>query len=87
MYIDGHVHFRGFEQDFRKYGETIEHGLIVARDSGLDAVFDMPNTNPPLMTRDLVLDRLEIAKRANMISTIWITVNMLFKLWRVLYLS
>ena len=62
MYIDAHVHFRDFNQ---KHKETIAHGLEVAYDSGLDAVFDMPNTDPPIMTRDLVIDRLRIAKEAD----------------------
>ena len=61
MYIDSHVHFRDFNQH-RK--ETIRHGLEVARDSGLDAVFDMPNTDPPIMTRDLIVDRLRLARDA-----------------------
>ena len=61
MYVDSHVHFRDFNQ---KHKETVRHGLEVARDSGLDAVFDMPNTDPPIMTRDLVEDRLRIAKEA-----------------------
>ena len=62
MYIDSHVHFRDFNQ---RHKETIKHGLEVAYDSGLDAVFDMPNTDPPVMTRELVMDRLRIAKDAN----------------------
>ena len=62
MYIDPHVHFRDFHQEHK---ETIKHGLEVARDSGLDAVLDMPNTDPPTMTRDIVLDRLKLAKEAD----------------------
>ncbi len=62
MYIDSHVHFRDFNQ---RYKETIKHGLEVALDSGLDAVFDMPNTDPPIMTRELIKDRLRIAREAN----------------------
>ncbi len=62
MYIGSHVHLRDFGQ---KHKETIKHGLEVARDSGVDAVFDMPNTNPPIMTRDLVVDRLRLAKDAD----------------------
>lgn len=62
MYIDSHVHFRDFNQ---RHKETVKLGLEVALDSGLDAVFDMPNTDPPIMTRDLVLDRLRIVKEAN----------------------
>jgi len=59
MYIDSHVHFRDFNQ---KHKETIKHGLEVAYDSGLDAVFDMPNTDPPIMTRDLAVRRLNLAR-------------------------
>lgn len=62
MYIDAHVHFRDFNQ---KHKETVKHGLEVAYDSGLDAVFDMPNTDPPIITRDVVVDRLQLAKDAN----------------------
>ena len=62
MYVDAHVHLRDFNQ---KHKETIKHGLEVARDSGVDAVFDMPNTDPPILTRQLVLDRLRIAMEAN----------------------
>jgi len=62
MYIDSHVHLRDFKQGHK---ETIAHGLEVALDSGIDAVFDMPNTNPPIMTKELVRDRLRLAKEAN----------------------
>ncbi len=62
MYADAHVHFRDFNQ---RHKETVKHGLEVAYDSGVDAVFDMPNTDPSLTTRDLILDRLRIAKDAN----------------------
>lgn len=36
MYIDCHVHLR---DDEWKHKETIEHGLKVAEDSGLNAFF------------------------------------------------
>ena len=62
MSIDAHVHFRDFNQTYK---ETVKHGLEVADDSGLDAVFDMPNTDPPIMTKNLVVDRLKLAKEAN----------------------
>ena len=41
MFLDTHVHLRDFKETHK---ETIAHGLIVARDAGVDAVFDMPNT-------------------------------------------
>ncbi len=62
MYIDCHVHLR---DDGWKHKETIEHGLNVAEDSLLDAVFDMPNTEPPVTTRSRVLERFELARSAN----------------------
>jgi len=62
MYIDPHVHLRDFSQ---KHKETIKHGLEVAYDSGLDALFDMPNTDPPIVTEAIVLERLNIANEAN----------------------
>ncbi len=62
MYIDSHVHLRDEEW---AYKETIKHGLEVARDSGVDAVFDMPNLPNPVFNRERVLERLELAKDAD----------------------
>jgi len=62
MYIDSHVHCRDFKQTHK---ETIAHALEVAKDSGLSAVFDMPNTNPPVTTRKRVLERLALAESCN----------------------
>lgn len=58
MVVDSHVHLRDFRQADK---ETIKHGLEVARDSGVSGVFDMPNTDPPIMTEELVLERLKLA--------------------------
>lgn len=62
MFIDPHVHLRDFKESHK---ETIAHGLMVARDAGVDAVFDMPNTDPPITTRETVEERLRIARDAN----------------------
>jgi dihydroorotase len=62
MYIDSHVHCRDFEESYK---ETIEHALSVAEDSNLLAIFDMPNTKPLVITRDKVIERLNIAKKLN----------------------
>ncbi len=62
MVIDPHVHLRDFNETEK---ETVKHGLEVARDSGVSAVFDMPNTNPPITHRSNVTDRLALAKNAN----------------------
>ena len=50
-WIDMHVHLRepGFE-----YKETIESGCKAAAFGGFTAVACMPNTNPPIHTRDVV---------------------------------
>ena len=43
--IDPHVHFRGGKHSYK---ETIEHGLYVARQQGVEIVFDMPNKEKPV---------------------------------------
>lgn len=59
--IDPHVHLRDFRQ---KDGESVLHGLTVASYAGFKAVFDMPNTDPPLTGEDAVKLRLELKDRA-----------------------
>lgn len=59
--IDPHVHLRDWEES-RK--ETVKHGLEVAYRAGLDGVFEMPNTSPPLTSRDSILRRIEFADKA-----------------------
>jgi len=57
--IDPHVHFRepGFE-----YKEDLESGSRAAVSAGVTSFFDMPNTNPPTFTRELLADKKELAK-------------------------
>ena len=62
MYIDCHTHCRDEEW---KEKETIEHALKVAKDSGLSAIFDMPNVPNPVTTRKRVLERIALAETAN----------------------
>lgn len=62
MVVDCHVHLRDEEQEHK---ETIEHGLLVARDSGVSSVFDMPNTKRPVTTRERVEARLALADKAD----------------------
>ncbi|MCP4691711.1 MAG: dihydroorotase [Desulfobacterales bacterium] len=57
MRIDPHVHFRDEEQSYK---ETISHGLSVARDQGVDYVFDMPNTFKPVLREADVQRRLNL---------------------------
>ncbi len=62
MYVDCHVHFRDFTE--QRHKETIKHGLEVARDSGVSAVFDMPNCNPPVVDEETVKLRLNLARNS-----------------------
>jgi dihydroorotase len=59
--IDPHVHLRDWNQSAK---ETLRHGLSVAHRAGLDAVFEMPNTDPPLVRREEILKRLDDADAA-----------------------
>lgn len=59
--IDPHVHLRDKNQ---RHKETILHGLEVAYRAGLDAVFEMPNTDPALTSRETIEERLEMGDKA-----------------------
>jgi dihydroorotase len=59
--IDPHVHLRDWGQAGK---ETLRHGLSVAWRAGLDAVFEMPNTDPPLVSRETILRRIDDADTA-----------------------
>ena len=59
--IDPHVHLRDWDQ---REKETLAHGLEVALRAGLDGVFEMPNTSPPLTTRRRIEERLVLAQEA-----------------------
>ena len=60
--IDPHVHCRDWSQSYK---ETIAHALSIAEKVGISGIFDMPNTNPPIITKDLVIKRLKDATKAN----------------------
>lgn len=57
--IDPHVHLRDWNQ---KDKETVAHGLAEAKRRGFTHVFDMPNTDPPLTSRETVLKRFLLAE-------------------------
>jgi dihydroorotase len=59
--IDPHVHLRDWNQAAK---ETLRHGLGVAYRAGLDGVFEMPNTDPPLTSREAILRRIDDADTA-----------------------
>jgi len=59
--IDPHVHLRDWKQEHK---ETVLHGLNTAYRAGLDAVFEMPNTDLPLTSRDTLVNRRLLADEA-----------------------
>ena len=58
--IDPHVHCRDGKQ---AYKETISHVLEVAEKQGIEKVFDMPNTNPPILGEVDVKRRLGLVPK------------------------
>ena len=61
--IDAHVHLRDWGQSEK---ETLLHGMSVALSCGVDELFDMPNTSPPLTERASVERRISDAKRCGL---------------------
>ncbi len=61
--IDAHVHLRDWGHSEK---ETLAHGLSVALSCGVDEVFDMPNTLPPLTDRVSIEKRIADAKRCGL---------------------
>ncbi len=58
--IDPHVHCRDWSQ---AYKATIKSTMDLAHSNGVKAIFDMPNTEPPITTNNLVEKRLETAEK------------------------
>ncbi|WP_456422975.1 dihydroorotase [Thermococcus sp.] len=58
--IDTHVHLRDFGE---KRKETIESGTKAALHGGITAVFDMPNTKPPILDPRTFERRFELLQR------------------------
>ena len=57
MRIDPHVHCRDGAQNYK---ETIKHVFEIADEQGVDKIFDMPNTSPPIIDEEDVVDRIHI---------------------------
>lgn len=58
--IDPHVHCRDGKQSYK---ETIAHVFKIAREQGVEKIFDMPNTDPPLLWKQNVLERLRLVPK------------------------
>ncbi|MDE1851825.1 MAG: dihydroorotase family protein [Candidatus Micrarchaeota archaeon] len=57
-HIDPHVHCRDWGQSYKA---TIKSTMELARNQGVVAIFDMPNTDPPIFTKELAERRLRTA--------------------------
>ncbi len=57
MIIDPHVHCRDGKQSYK---ETIEHVFRLADAQGVETIFDMPNTEPPILEEADVDARLRL---------------------------
>ncbi len=60
MIIDPHVHCRDGKQ---AYKETIAHVLQLAREQGVEKIFDMPNTDPPVLREEDIKRRLSLVPK------------------------
>lgn len=58
--IDPHVHCR---DGIESYKETIKHVFEIAEKQGVEKIFDMPNTKPPLLGRRELLSRLKLVPK------------------------
>jgi len=56
--VDPHVHLRDWDQADK---ETLQHGFDLAWRLGFSALFEMPNTSPPLTSGKTILRRIEVA--------------------------
>ncbi len=59
--IDPHVHLRDGSQSAK---ETLYHGMLIGSMAGIQAFFDMPNTDPPLTNRHALENRIQAARQA-----------------------
>ena len=58
--IDPHVHCRDSVQSYK---ETIAHVFQIANNQGVQKIFDMPNTNPPILSENDVKNRLKLVPK------------------------
>lgn len=73
MRIDPHVHCRDGKQSYK---ETIAHAFAVADAQGVQKIFDMPNTDPPITTEKDIVERLKLVPKDRMDDYyIWIGVT------------
>ena len=58
--IDPHVHCRDGKQSYK---ETISHVFEIAEKQGIEKIFDMPNTDPPILHENDIRKRLKLVPK------------------------
>jgi dihydroorotase len=58
-HIDPHVHCRDWEESHKA---TIKSVMEIAKSQNVCAIFDMPNTKPPIVSKELVKKRIDRAR-------------------------
>lgn len=64
MRIDPHVHCRDGQQSYK---ETIEHVFRLCDLNGIDVIFDMPNTSPPILRTGDLENRLKLVPKDDLL--------------------
>jgi len=64
MRIDPHVHCRDGRQNYK---ETIEHVFRLCDQNGIDVIFDMPNTDPPVLRTEGLENRLALVPKDDLL--------------------
>lgn len=59
--LDPHVHLRDWKQRDK---ETLFHGFQAASCMGIDTLFEMPNTDPPITSERMIRERIADARQA-----------------------
>ncbi len=73
MHIDPHVHCRDWNQSYKA---TIKSVTTLARSQGVKAIFDMPNTDPQITTRELVERRIKTAQEEGCLEGYYLYIGM-----------
>ena len=62
MILDPHVHLRDWSQSYK---ETVYHAFNLASRLGIAGLIEMPNTDPPLISREAVEQRIKLVMAAS----------------------
>lgn len=64
-FIDAHVHFRDLEQSYK---EDWDSGSAAAAAGGITTVLDMPNNQPPILSRQILQKKRRLAQTKSLVN-------------------